>query len=259
MEITGLIIDDEQLSRKRISGLLEKWTDIRILGECSNGQEAILKINDFKPEVVFLDIELKDMTGFEIIKSIDSTNMPIIIFITAYDNYALDSYNIFAFDYLLKPFDTSRFDKCIKNLITHFKNNNLNEKYGLLLEITNDLKSPKLSIEYNVLKNKLPIKIGKKTIFVNNNNVKYIRASGSYSEIHLNDRKITLRDSLVSLENKINDSKFIRVHRSTIINVDHVLEIIRSSFNDVNFKMNDGKTFRLSKSYRKEVFNILNL
>ena len=259
MEISCLIIDDELLSRKRISTLLEKWTDIKILGECANGFDAISKINDLKPEVVFLDVELKDMNGFDIINTIDSVNIPIIIFITAHDNYALDSYNIFAFDYLLKPYDSSRFDACVKNLITYVQKNNLDEQYDVLQEIIRDLKLPESNVKKNVLKSKFPIKLGKKTIFINISDVKYIIASGSYSEIHLLTKKITLRDSLLNIENKMDNEKFIRVHRSAIINVEYILEIIRSGFNEVNFKMNDGKLFRLSKSYRKEVMKILNL
>ena len=122
MKIKSLIIDDEPLARQRLKNLINDVPEIDLIGECSSGKEAIQSIEELKPGIVFLDIQMKDMTGFDVLKKLDSKNRPLVIFVTAYNEYALKAFDFFAFDYLLKPYKDSRFYKSVENILNYLKN-----------------------------------------------------------------------------------------------------------------------------------------
>ncbi len=250
MEISALIIDDEPLARKLISNLLISVSEIEVIGQCKTGQEAICLINELNPDLIFLDIKLKDMTGFDILERI-SVKAPVVIFVTAFDSYALKAFNFFAFDYLLKPFNEERFYISVKKAIETF-----NRKESLSLQkkvndLLDHIQSPDLKSGNNQTK-KIPIPLRNKTVFVDPNDILYITASNYYAEIYTEKKKYLLRESMHNLLRQLNSSCFIRIHRSTIINLDFVHELIHSSYGVVDVKMKDSNQFRISKSYKKE-------
>lgn len=248
MPISVMIIDDEELAIKRIENLLIDAPDIDIIGTCKTGVDAINKIQAFKPELIFLDIQLKDITGFDILKQIPKENMPLTIFTTAFNEFALKAFDFFAYDYLLKPFKDERFYKSVNRAIKVISKNN-DENFGVEInKLLNYIKNPN-KLEYQ---STIPIKLGNKTTFIKPQNIQYITASGYYSEIYTLEKKHVLRESLSKLISDLEDFNFIRIHRSTIINTSFVQELISSNYGELDVKMIDSKILRVSKSYKKQ-------
>lgn len=258
MKITTLIIDDEILARQRLINLINDVPEFDLIGECSNGKEAIKMIDELEPNVIFLDIRMKDMTGFNVLEKIESNKRPLIVFVTAYDEFALEAFNFFVFDYLLKPYKDDRFFKSVKNILNYSYNNDnifFDRKIDNLLS---SLKEGSLNVKKQFTE-KLPIKLGNKIFFIDTNEIKYVVASGYYAELFTNEKKYVMRISLNNLMNSLNPLKFIRIHRSTIINYDEISELISSNFGEIDVKMKDKKLFRISKSYKKKFLNEMGL
>ncbi|GJM35322.1 MAG: DNA-binding response regulator [Saprospiraceae bacterium] len=251
-----LIIDDEPLARRRVKMLLDSWPEINILGECGKGIEAIKRIKDEQPDLIFLDIQMKDMTGFDVLRALPADQLPLTIFITAYDQYAIRAFDVFAFDYLLKPFKEERFHLSVEKAM-----NQLNDKKQVhsvdqlqsLLQFLQEKESPSSSLTNN----SLPIKMSGRILFVEFEQIQYIEASGYYIEIFSLDKKHLLRESLVNMLEKLPDTCFIRIHRSTIINIDYLAEIIHLGLGEVEVLMKDNKRFRVSRSYKEDFFEKL--
>jgi two-component system LytT family response regulator len=254
MTISTLIIDDESLARQRLKNLILEIPELKVLDSCSTGKKAIEKINELQPDLIFLDIKLKDMNGFDILEKISTEKKPLIIFISAYDEYALKAFDFFAFDYLLKPFKDERFFKAITNVINHFKVDNIvdfEDKLNNLIEYVKKDEEAQANNK-NVSKDKLAIKLGNKVSFLEMKEIKYIIASGYYAEIYTDERKHLLRESLTHLTERLDPNQFVRIHRSTIININSVSELIHSNYGEIDLKTTDNKLFRISKSYKKE-------
>jgi two-component system LytT family response regulator len=250
MQITTLIIDDELLARQRIRNLLTDRTQIHILDECRTGSEAISKIKEYTPDLIFLDIQMKDMTGFEVLEKLTISKKTLIVFVTAYDEFALKAFDYLAFDYLLKPFKDERFYKTVDHIIeyhTQGSHKAFNERLDRLLTM---MKTPDqyLKKDYN---HNLPIRTGNKVHFVTTEDILYITASSYYAEIHTEHKKYVLRVSLTELIQKLNPNTFARIHRSTIINIIYMSELIHSNFGELDVQMKNHKTFRISKTYKK--------
>ena len=244
----ALVIDDEELARKRVLNLLEEVPDIEVLGECSNGKTAIKQIHGLSPDLIFLDINMKDMNGFEVLQRIEITPKPIVIFVTAYDNYASRAFDVDAFDFLLKPFKDQRFFKTIDKVLKISRSEadtNFEKRIKELFNVYNKevRQAPPM---------KIPIKQGNKTSLINPADILYIIASGYYAEIYTSAKKYVLRDSLNNLDALLDDRIFFRIHRSTIINIDHVKEIVHSDFSEIDARMTDDKLLHISKSNKKQ-------
>ncbi|MCX2679800.1 response regulator [Galbibacter sp. EGI 63066] len=243
MKYKTILVDDEELARKRIADLLKGNPDFELVEQCKSGQEAIKCINSTQPQVVFLDIHLKDMNGIEALNHLTVKSLPIIVFITAYDEYAVQAFNLHAIDYILKPFKNERFFECLDILKTKLSNNyeqKLNDVMALLE------KKPKGN-------DKLLITQNNKTLFVDVLKIKYILSSSYYAEIYTDDeKKYVIRESLKNLIKNLDTSIFHRIHRSTIININFASELLHSGFNETDIRMKDNKVFRISKSHKTD-------
>ena len=221
----ALVIDDEELARKRVLNLLEEIPEIQVLGECSNGKTAIKTINSLKPDLLFLDINMKDMNGFEVLQRVEVSPKPIVIFVTAYDNYASRAFEVDAFDFLLKPFKDQRFFRTM-NRVLKTSRSEADERFekriqDLFRVYSEEVKKPGPAM-------KIPVKQGNKTILVAPADIFYILASGSYAEIYTEARKFVLRESLNNLSEILDDTYFFRIHRSAIVNINHVNEPVNT-------------------------------
>lgn len=249
-----LIVDDEIPARNRIKKLLSSREDITEIEESESGESAISSIQDFKPDLVFLDINLKDMTGFDVLSNITVEKKPIVIFVTAHDDQALEAFNFEAFDFLLKPYKEERFHASLnkaRELNQMQIRTQLDKRIQDLLKLNGSKEKP---IE------KLPVKIGNKTIFINTIDIKYIKADRYYAEIHTTENgKHIIRQSLNSLMESLDTEKFCRIHRSTIVNKNFIQEVIHSDYSEIDIKMSDGNLFRVSRSQKKEVFESLGI
>lgn len=245
----ALVVDDEELARKRVLNLLGEVDQIEVIGECSNGKTAIQAINEKKPDLVFLDINMKDMNGFEVLQKVEASPKPIVIFVTAYDNYALKAFDAEAFDFLLKPFKDQRFFKTIDKVLKTTRQEADTNFEKRLMEMFHSFS--KGGIQLNAV-SKIPVRQGNKTYIVDPRNILYISASGYYAELFTSEKKHVLRESLNNLEEILDPSSFVRVHRSTIINLNFVKEIIHSDYAEIDARMEDDKLIRISKSHKKE-------
>lgn len=249
-----LIIDDESLARQRIRKLLESREDVEILDECRNGTTAIEVIASKKPELIFLDIQMKDMTGFDVLKALPREDWPLTIFITAFDEYAIQAFDSFAFDYLLKPFKDDRFYLSLDKAIETLNQQKAEEHVTQLKQLVNYLQQEQQDPE------PLALKQGSKISLVQMNDIRYIEASGYYIEVYTSETKrLLLRESMTKMLEMLAAPQFMRIHRSTIINTKYLSEVQHTGAGDVVTKMKDGKTFRVSKSYKELLFKRLKL
>ncbi|RZS90475.1 LytR/AlgR family response regulator transcription factor [Aquimarina brevivitae] len=245
----ALVIDDEKLARKRVLHLLETIPEIEVAGECSNGKTAIDSINNMQPDLIFLDINMKDMTGFEVLQKVNISPKPVVIFVTAYDNYALKAFDVEAFDFLLKPFKDERFYRSIDKVLSLSKSEVDANFEKRIIELFNLYKSKSGQTE---LTQKLLIKQGKKTILLDPLEIIYINASGCYAELFVEDKKYVMRETLSNLCKNLDKDVFLRIHRSTIVNLNHVKEIVHSDFSEIDARMTNNKLLHVSKSHKKD-------
>lgn len=250
--IDTVIVDDESLARTRIRNLIAEHQSFNLVGEAENGTDALFLIKKTKPDLIFLDISLPGIDGFNILEQAKSDHNPIIIVVSGSEEHAIKAFDYYAFDYLLKPYRDARFFKALDNVIHHFKmyqNKTAEDTAGQ--EQINETTAAKNDF--------IPIKNAGKIQFIATEQIEYIEASGYYIEINTKDKKHLLRQSMSRILNKLDPSRFIRIHRSIIINLHFMQEITRSSNKDYLVRMKNGKLFKVSKSYKKQLFAKLNL
>lgn len=246
-----IIVDDEEFARKRIATLVEKMNRIEVIAECDNGATAIKEINRLKPDLVFLDINVRDMDGFQVLEQLTIEPRPLVVFITAHDDFALKAFDYEAFDYLVKPFKEERFFKMMDNVMNNFDVSKSNFELNL-----KKLLSAMHQEEKHYL-TKMAIKQGNKTILVATHQINYILSSGVYVEIYTDEAKYVHRESLNNLENQLDPTLFLRVHRSAILNLNAVKEIVHSEYSEIDAKMKDNTLISISKTQKKEFLNKL--
>ena len=260
--IRALIVDDEPVARQTIRVLLRNDPDVTVVGECANGPSAIESIRRESPDLLFLDVQMPGMNGFEVLKALKQERLPAIIFTTAYDQYALRAFEVHALDYLLKPFDDDRFAESLdraRNLIVGHKMEEMSRQLLDLLERF-EMKErlvhqPPPSAERYL--SRFMIKSTGRVIVLDVDLVDLIEAEGNYVSIHAEGKKHLLREKMNALESQLDPSMFARIHRSTIIRTDRI-KSLKPLFNgDYVVTMMDGKEFTLSRTYREKVLAAL--
>jgi len=247
MVIKTLIVDDEPLARDRIKRLLRDEDGIRVVGECGNGVDAIKAITNEKPDLVFLDIQMPEKDGFEVINSLSAKILPTIIFVTAYDQYALQAFDVHALDYLLKPFNRERIKRAVaraREHIEHKRLGNLDERLNSLIA---DLRGEKKYLD------RLVVKAVGRVFFLKTDEIDWIEAAGNYVKPHVGRDAHMIRETMNGIETKLDPDKFLRIHRSTIINRDRVQQLQPQSHGEYTVVLRDGTQLRLSRSYRDKL------
>ena len=250
MKIRTLIVDDEPLARDRVKRFLRDETDITIVGECGNGAEAIKTIKQEKPDLVFLDIQMPEKNGFEVIKSLDAKSVPTVIFVTAYDQYALQAFDVHALDYLLKPFNRERLHRAVAHAREYIENKhrgNLDERLASLIA---DLKSEKKYLERLVVKS-----VGR-VFFLKVDEIDWIEAAGNYLKLHAGREAHMIRETMNGIEAKLNPDKFLRIHRSTMVNIDRIKELHPMFSGDYEVILHNGTELTLSRNYRERFIEL---
>lgn len=250
-KIRTLIVDDEPLARERIRTLLKPVPDIRVVGECSDGRRAVKAIRRHKPDLVYLDVQMPEMDGFDVLEVLEPGEMPVIIFATAYDKYALRAFDVHALDYLLKPFDRERFETALaraREQIGKRRNGDINQRLlSLLAERATGQKPAQ----------RLVIKSGGRITFLRAGEIDWVEAAGNYLRLHVGKEEHLLRETMGGLEGRLDPQKFLRIHRSTIVNLDRVKEMQPSFHGDYQVRLNDGTRLTLSRGYRDKLQEIL--
>jgi two-component system LytT family response regulator len=240
MSTTCLIVDDEKLARDLLREYLEGFPEIEILGECSQGNEAVEKIEKLKPDLLFLDVQMPGMTGFDVLEEIE--HEPYVIFTTAYDQYAIKAFEKNAVDYLLKPLDEERFRQAIDRALKRKMSEQSNID-DLLMNLRTERKGP---FEAHIFVQK-----SEKLFNLAVEEIVHLEASGDYTIITTKNDQFVSSSGIGKLEDILNPDIFIRVHRSTIVNVNHLKEIERHFNGGMVVKMHNGKSFPVSRTYAK--------
>lgn len=251
MKLQTIIIDDVDLARERIKMLIAGDTEIEIVGECDSGNDAVAAILDLKPDLVFLDVQMPEMNGFEIVETVGAENMPATIFVTAYDKFALQAFEVNAVDYLVKPFDKERLTKAVeraKREIAQQKPDDLKERLKLLLQ--------EVQTERKYIK-RIPIKSANGTILLAVEDVDWINAAGHYVELHAGSDTHLVRQQITLLEQKLDPEKFTRIHRSSIVNIDRIKSLHPLFNGDHLIILRDGTELNLSRTYHEKLINLI--
>ncbi|OGU54193.1 MAG: hypothetical protein A2V66_11640 [Ignavibacteria bacterium RBG_13_36_8] len=252
-KIKIIIVDDERLARIRIRRLLQDDPDLEIAAECASGKEAVQKINEYRPDIVFLDIQMPELNGFEVLEQIELAPFPLIIFVTAYDKYAIKAFDIHAIDYLLKPFEDERFYEALQIAKERFgsaKQNSLSQKIFSLLEETGKIK--------NTFIERLMVKTEGRIFFIKTKDIIRIKASGKYLDVSTDTKSHLIRMAMNEIEAKLDPEHFVRIHRSSIININHIKEIQYWYKTEYIFILTNGEKLKSSNSYRKNLTRVLN-
>jgi two-component system, LytTR family, response regulator len=249
--IRVLIVDDEPLARERITGMLKGDSDIEIIGTCANGRDAVSAIQKQSPDLVFLDIQMPEMDGFEVLQKIPPESMPLVIFVTAYDKYALRAFEVFALDYLLKPFDRERFQKAltrVKSEVFHRSESDFQQQVLALLE---DLKIRPQSLT------RMAVKSGGRIFFLRADEIDWVEAEGNYVRLHVGKESYLLRETIGALEEQLDRRKFLRIHRSTIVNIDRIQELQPWFHGEFRVILRNGTALMLSRTHREKLQELL--
>ncbi len=240
MTITCMIVDDEQLARELLREYIGNEPDLNIIGEATKGKEAVELIDTLKPELIFLDVQMPGMNGFDVLD--DITHDPYVIFTTAYDQYAIKAFEKNAVDYLLKPIDQERFRLAVKRAVERMRmeQNNVGE---LLRNLKTENKS-----SYD---NHIFVQKSEKLINLPVEEIMFLEASGDYTILTTKTDQFVSSSGIGKLEEILNPDTFIRVHRSTIININFLKEIEKHFNGGMMVKMHSGKSFPVSRTYAK--------
>ncbi len=242
-----LIVDDEALARERLRIFTEQEEDLEIVGECVDGPEAIAAIRDKQPDLVFLDVRMPNADGFEVVRAIGASEMPPVIFVTAFDRYALRAFEVHALDYLLKPFDRDRFRQALERARENRASGEAARLEGRLRALIEGLRDGVPFAE------RLVIKSGGRVYFVKVDEINYIEAAGNYLRLHTDGKEHLLRETMNRIETRLDPKKFLRIHRSRIVNLDAVRELQPWFHGEYAVILNDGSKLTMSRSYRDKV------
>jgi two-component system LytT family response regulator len=264
MTIRVLIVDDEPLAREGIALRLEQEQDIEVIGECANGSEAIRSILSLQPELVFLDIKMPKVNGFDVVNAVGLEHMPPVIFLTAYDEYAVEAFNTHAIDYLLKPIDNARFKESLQHARDQILKNSIaerSEQLTNLLTRTQGLTSAstaKQQVSAQASNERLVIRSNGHVYLLESADIYWIEAEGDYVSVHTPQKSHLVRETMKNMEARLHEQGFQRVHRSCIVNLTYVRELISLDSGDYQIILRDNTSVKLSRNYRDILYQRLN-
>lgn len=255
-KVRALIVDDEPLARRTIRELLCKDPDVEIVAECSSGLEALAFMAKQLPDLLFLDIQMPGLNGFETLAKVQPEKIPAIVFVTAYDQHALKAFEVHAVDYLLKPFTDERFEEMLKQAKDRIELKEIQSISKSLLSLVGDA----ISLSGNKKKdflNRFMIKVDERVIIIKALDVDWISAEDYFIKLHVSGKSHLLRMSMNELEQKLDPEAFLRVHRSTIVNFDRLKELRQTATGEYVVVLRDGTKLKLSRSRRARLQQLL--
>jgi two-component system LytT family response regulator len=245
--IRALIVDDEPLARARIRRFLASEKDVEIVGESGDGNAAVDAVQRLKPDLMFLDIQMPETAGFQVIEQLAGDHMPVVIFVTAYNQYAIQAFDVHAIDYLLKPYTRDRFARALDRARKQLSNASRSEFDQRLMSLLEHAAGG----EQRHLQ-RLMVKSSGRIYFIKADEVDWIGAEGNYVNLHVGREAHLLRETMSHLATKLDPEKFVRIHRSTIVNVDRVKELQPLFSGDYVAILHDGTQLNLSRAYREK-------
>jgi two-component system LytT family response regulator len=246
-KIRTLIVDDEPLARERLASLLQGEADIELVGQCRDGEEAVTAIQDQTPDLVFLDVQMPQMTGFEVIEVVGTEQMPLVIFVTAYDQHALKAFQVRALDYLLKPFDRERFNESLGRARKQIERDETGDLGKRLLALVKDLRKDQPRSD------RLVVKSGGRLFFLRVDEIDWVEAAGNYVRLHVGTTSHLLRETMNAIEGRLDPEKFFRIHRSRIVNMERIQELQPWLNGEYAVLLRTGTRLTLSRGYREKL------
>jgi two-component system, LytTR family, response regulator len=263
MKIRTLVVDDEPLARRRLARLLDAEPGVEVVGVCASGREAVDAIRRDRPDLVFLDVQMPELDGFGVLAEVGAERLPAIVFVTAYDRYALQAFEVHALDYLLKPYTPARLSAAVERatrqlhapaddamrlaeLLEHLDR----ERRELARKLDGAAPAPAPAAPAPSHTGRLLVKEGERMFFVPVERVDWLEAEGNYVRLHCGTDAHLVRGTLGGMEEQLDARRFTRIHRSTIVNVDRVKEVRPWFAGDYLVKLQDGTELRLSRRYR---------
>ena len=242
-----LIADDEPLARERLRMLLAQESEVTIVAECQDGTETIAAIQDLQPDLVFLDVQMPGATGFDVIEAIGPARMPPVVFVTAYDRYALRAFDVSALDYLLKPFDRERFQQALARARQQVRQQTHGELERRLLALVHGLQEPSQRVDRFV------VKAGGRVYFVRTDEIDWIEAAGNYVKLHVGGETHLMRETMAGIEAQLDPDTFFRIHRCHIVNIERVRELQPWFNGEYVVCLKTGTRLTLSRGYREKL------
>ncbi len=250
MSIRVLLSDDEALARERLRGLLQEEPDLEIVAECGDGNSAIATIQRERPDLVFLDIQMPEVDGFGVVQALQDA-MPLTIFVTAYDRYAMKAFEVHALDYLLKPVGKERLAEAVERARRQLQQPPDGSFQRRVLELLGDMEARQQTPE------RIIIKADGEIVCLRPNEIDWAESAGNYVCLHVGGATHILRETITALESRLGPRQFMRVHRSTLVNVDRIKTLKPSLYGDYSILLRDGTKLTLSRGFRENVLKRL--
>lgn len=262
IKIRTVLVDDEPLAREGLMLLLANAPEVEVVRQCANGTEAIQAIRELQPDLVLLDIEMPRVDGFDVIKAVGAEQMPCVIFVTAYNQYAIEAFNIHAVDYLLKPVRKARLQESLARAmekVLHHKMRDNGKKLSELLSLF-DLNNSVPLIEKSQHAredDRIIVRSSGHVYFLQTSSILWVEAEGDYVTIHTPQKSHLLRETMRNMEQRLDGHGFRRIHRSAIVNLTYVSELKSNKNNDYSVVLSDGTVLNLGRSYRDSLYAAL--
>ena len=250
MSIRTLLVDDEELARRGLRIRLERAGDVEIVGECANGREAIAAIPRLAPELVFLDVQMPEVTGFDVIEAIGAEAAPHIIFVTAHDQYAVRAFEVHALDYLLKPIDDERLTQALRRARFSLASRRDENLASRLAAAVASMSTGGAAVAARPGSDRLAIPIGDRVVVVRVADIDWVEAAGNYVSIHVGKKTWLLRETIAGMDQRLAPHGFARIHRSTLVSIERVAELRTLANGEFAVHLHDGTTLKLTRSYR---------
>ena len=269
VRLRTVVVDDEPLARRLLQSLLGEIPEVELIAECRNGREAIETTRDLAPDLLILDIQMPGTSGFDVVKELQSDVMPMVIFCTAYQRYAIDAFDLHAVDYMLKPIDGKRLQRAVARALQRFKDSNddVENKSPLLGAIDemarrvagrSDTKNPGQSSEEALAADrKIAIKDNESTVLIEIDDIDWVDAAGDYMCVHVKGETLVMRSTLKSLMSRLDGDKFKRIHRSTVVNLDRIVKATPLHKGEYILELDCDQQLKVSRNYRDAIKRFL--
>jgi two-component system LytT family response regulator len=258
VKIRTVIVDDEELARRGLRALSQRCEDLELICECRNGREAVDAIHRHRPDLVFLDVQMPGKTGFDVIGAIEDAQRPHVVFVTAYDKFALRAFEVHALDYLLKPVNEERFDAAlarVREAMSHATDNAIVQR---VRQAAAGLQGATLPSTVPAV-GRLPIKSNGRIIVIRSADIDWIEAEGDYVSVHVGGKTWLTRETIAAVELRLALSGFVRIHRSTLVNADRVKELRPLDKGEYIVVLSDGTELKLTRNYRASVERLVGM
>jgi two-component system LytT family response regulator len=244
MTLRALIVDDEPIARRRMRRLLRDVPDIQIAGECGDGRAALAAIDSTSPDLVFLDVQMPGLDGFDVVTQLNPDRRPAIVFVTAFDRYALRAFDVHAVDYVLKPIAPARLRLAVERARERIERG---VHQGSLARLLRELRNTPRHVT------RLAVRARGRIVMLDVDAIDWIQAADNYVTVHAQGREYLLRETLATLERQLAHARFVRIHRSAIVPLDRIIELRPASHGDFDVQLRDGTCLTMSRSWRDHV------